>query len=171
RVADGRALLPVNRIVRDGVVDAGHDILPVLRPPGAPRAPEKFLSVARRAAEVHLEHEVAVRGEILILEIESVFVRRVRPAVVADDERIRSAVGAVAVRVHQPSFYRSAVGTREVEAVRLAERDFAREVVEDVAELHLAASVELGRENLGRRLERADEIGHSRLSAIEAETA
>src|SRR5689334_16978259 len=85
---DRRNLGLVNRMVRDDVVDARHDVLSVLRAPRAPRPPEELLAVAGRAPEVHLEDEIAVRGEILILEIEAVLVRAVGAAVVRDNQRV-----------------------------------------------------------------------------------
>src|SRR5262245_31743419 len=102
---DRRDLRAIDRMFADHIVDAGHHVLTVLRAPRAPRAPQELLTVARRAAEVHLKHEVAVRREVLILEIEAVTVRAVRPTVVADDERVARVAGRagpIAVWIQQP---------------------------------------------------------------------
>src|SRR5262249_32515072 len=165
-----RHFLPVDRIGLNRVVDAGHHVLAVLRSPGAPRPPEKFLAVPCRAAEIHFEHEVPVGREILVLEIEAIVVRGMRASMVARDEGIRPSVRAVSIRVQQEPLDGRAVGAREVQPIRLAQRDFVGEAVLDVRELYLSPSVHPRGEDLRRRLERADLVRHTCLRAVEAES-
>src|SRR3954464_5394037 len=117
---DHRDLLAIDRMLAEHVVDARHAVPPVLCPPFAPRAPQEFLAIASRAAEIDLQYEVAIRGEILILEIEAVAVGAVRAAVIGDDQRIRSGrAGTIAVWIEQPTLDRRAISALEVHALAL----------------------------------------------------
>src|SRR4029079_1291428 len=128
------------------------------RPPRAPRSPEELLTVARRATEIHLEHKVAIRGEILILEIEPVLVRAVRTAVVCDDERIRRPAGAglVAVRVEQKCLDRRTVETLIVHALDFTQRDVVDKRIVYVRQLTFVLAVDARHPDFRWRLERPD---------------
>src|SRR4051812_37786598 len=140
----------VDRQLREHEVDAGHDILSVAITPRAPRSPEKLLAVARRAAEVHLKHEVAVRREVLILEVEGIAIGGVRSTMTAHDQRI-SNVGSIVVRMEEPSFDGRAILAVEADARAFVEGNLARERVVNVRDLTLIRSIGVGDVYLTRR--------------------
>src|ERR1051325_7444070 len=101
-MADRGHVISRDRVVRDRIVDARHDVFAVPIAPGAPRSPQELFAVAGRAAEIDLEHEIAVGREELTLEVEAVLVGRMWTAMVAHHERIRAGIATVVVRVKQP---------------------------------------------------------------------
>src|SRR6185436_9026364 len=114
-----------------------HDVFAILVAPGTPRRPEELLAIARRAPEIRLQNEVAVRREVLVLEVESVAVGGMRPAMAAHDERVRAATLSIPVRIHQPSLDRRPVLALVLDAFGFAERHRRQERVVDVRELPL----------------------------------
>jgi hypothetical protein len=111
------------------VIDAPHHVFAVFIAPCTPRRPLELLAVVGRAAEVRVEHVVALRREELFLEIKRVAGRRVRAAVTEDDQRrFRSAGRHLRRRrIGEPAFDLRAVLARPFETIRLAERNLTEE--------------------------------------------
>src|SRR6266540_26033 len=80
--------LRIDRVLRDRGIDACDDILAVLLAPLAPGCPLERVAVSRRAPEVRIEDEIAVRREELLLEVEAVAGGRVRSAVASSQPSI-----------------------------------------------------------------------------------
>src|SRR5439155_26122528 len=122
RMAGMADALRIDWIAFEHVVDPRDDVLAVPVAPRAPRRPFERVAVPRGAPEVRVEHEVAVGGEELFLEIEAVAGRRMRTAVARYDQRIGSLRGVVTVREHQPAFDWRAVLARPLQPIRFAQR-------------------------------------------------
>ncbi len=60
-MADRGDTMAIDRVFGDGVVDSGDHVLAVAISPRTPGAPQKLLTVAGGAPEVHGQHEVPVR--------------------------------------------------------------------------------------------------------------
>src|SRR6185503_6834381 len=158
------------RVAPNHVVDPGDDVLAVFVAPRAPRRPLERLAVARRAPEVRIEDEVAVRGEELLLEIERVARGRMRAAVAEDDERI-AACWIEGGGEGEPAFDARAVLARPLQPLGLAKPSRREERGVDARELPFTGPVDIRRVQLARLIVRRDRIGDPLPRAIECEAA
>ena len=136
--------------------------------PHAPHVrPLEGVAVAGRAAEVGVEHEVAVGGEILLLEVEAVADRRVRAAVVEHDQRIRSLGAIESVRLREKAFDHRAVVALPRDPLGLRDADLRADVGGHVGQLPLALAVDAGGPHFGRAVVGADRVGDLRHRLVE----